>query len=65
LCKHVHETGIVREVVVMFDFSWLVKEVMNGLGEGIMQIFSRWRFFKCDNNQLEEHVKLKLGYVNI
>jgi hypothetical protein len=28
LCKHVHATNIVREVMLVFGFSWLVGNVM-------------------------------------
>jgi len=32
---HVHETSTIREVAVVFGFSSLAKEVMNGFGKGI------------------------------
>jgi hypothetical protein len=33
--RHVYKTSTVREVAVVFGFSWLAEKVMNGLGQGI------------------------------
>lgn len=35
LCRHIHEASYNGEVAVVFGFSWLVEETMNGNGKGI------------------------------
>jgi hypothetical protein len=40
LCIHAHATNVVKEVVVVFGFSWLVEKVMiEFVGKDIKQIF--------------------------
>jgi hypothetical protein len=35
LYRHVHQTSTIREYAVVCGFSWLEKEVMDGLRKGI------------------------------
>jgi hypothetical protein len=47
LCRHVHETSIVREVAMVLGFSWLAGKVMNKFGHDISgKLLSRWILLK-------------------
>jgi len=44
LCRHIHEASHSREAAMVFGFSRLAKEMMNGHGQGIRKIVVKVEF---------------------